>query len=94
MYRNEREASGDNFKASKANYQPSTIQSLATCKNGISVGASLNDREAFQSRVSGTGSAVAAAYTKDSVAYFSAVGPTNDKRFKPDIVAPGEIIMF
>ena len=62
----------------------STISSPAGAKNVITVGASLNSGNSFNtcSRFN----------NPDSVAVFSSRGPTSDGRLKPDIVAPGQII--
>lgn len=51
-------------------------------KNAITVGASK----------SGSSTGLTFTGPMDSVAYFSSIGPTFDKRIKPDIVAPGSYI--
>lgn len=56
----------------------------ATFKNGISVGASLNDQLSFPNSYQSN-----AAYNEENVAFFSSRGPTRDGRVKPDILAPG-----
>lgn len=67
-----------------------TVGSPATNKNGIAVGASLNDRGSWQ-YVLGQ-SNPSSVYDKDNVAYFSSRGPTADSRLKPDILAPGYFV--
>ena len=69
-----------------------TVGSPATNKNGICVGASLNDFQSWQAykgyNVDG------AIYGPQTVANFSSKGPTADGRFKPDMVAPGDSLMM
>lgn len=61
-----------------------TVGSPATAKNVIAVGASENDRADLDDD-----------YADDpaQVADFSSKGPTQDGRFKPDLVAPGTYIL-
>ena len=61
---------------------PNTAASPALTKNGISVGASLNDIPHIHARQHG----------RDYLAEFSSHGPTADGRRKPDVVAPGQYI--
>jgi hypothetical protein len=68
-------------------YGGKTVTSPSTNKNGISVGASLNDNDAWKSYI-GEDNAKSV-YNSNGVAYFSGVGPTGDLRLKPDILAPG-----
>jgi hypothetical protein len=56
---------------------PGTLSSPATAKNTLSVGATRSPRE---------GSSV------ENLAYYSSIGPTDDGRIKPDLVAPGSSI--
>eukprot|EP01038_Epipyxis_sp_PR26KG_P007326 gene7326-9984_t len=65
----------------------STVCAPGTCKNCITIGASMNDNEAWLA-YSGTHSN-GDVYTINSVASFSAQGPTSDNRMKPDVLAPG-----
>ena len=62
-----------------------TVGSPATCKNCLSVGASLNDHQSWLA-YEGDQSSV---YGKDAVASFSSQGPTVDGRLKPDVLAAG-----
>ncbi|HUV82033.1 MAG TPA: S8 family serine peptidase [archaeon] len=58
------------------------INSPGTAKNAITVGASENYRPSF-----GT-----SADNISEIASFSSIGPTDDNRIKPDVVAPGTYI--
>ena len=60
----------------------SGINSPGTAKNAITVGASENYRPSF-----GT-----SADNINEIADFSSIGPTEDNRIKPDVVAPGTYI--
>lgn len=60
----------------------SGINSPGTAKNTITVGASENYRPP-DSRSDDI----------DDIAYFSSIGPTDDNRIKPDVVAPGTFII-
>jgi subtilisin family serine protease len=78
--------------------QAGTIGSPATAKNVISVGASLNSQEFWNSRCAPLASnsdckVNSQFYNSRSVATFSSVGPCSDKRLKPDVVAPGFYIV-
>lgn len=64
-----------------------TVTAPSTNKNGLCVGASLSDNDAFKSYL-GEDDAKSS-FNPTGVAYFSSVGPTQDNRLKPDIVAPG-----
>ncbi len=59
-----------------------TISEIAYCKNVLTVGAVENLRKQYKY---GRGSKY--------VAYFSSKGPTDDGRIKPDITAPGTLII-
>lgn len=59
-----------------------TINNQCNNKNGICVGASFNDQNAFP----GLNHTFV---NSDALAYFSSRGPTRDYRLKPDICAPG-----
>lgn len=65
-----------------------TIGTPATNKNGVAVGASYNDEQAWN--LNGKVSTKASQLTKDNLASFSSRGPTADARLKPDICAVGE----
>lgn len=76
-----------------------TVGSPATNKNGVAVGASLNDEESWKSisagipnflrnhPLSGLGGQLLT--NKNTLAGFSSKGPTEDGRLKPDVCAPG-----
>jgi len=80
-----------------------SVTSPATAKNCITVGACENKRIKFNNEVYGdwwpTDYPVAPyknapmADQPDQVVAFSSRGPTRDKRFKPDVVAPGTWIL-
>jgi serine protease AprX len=79
-----------------------SITAPGTAKNCITVGATENDRsnfsktygEEFPGRFqSGPLADDRMADNKDSIAALSSRGPTKDKRFKPDVVAPGTFIL-
>jgi serine protease AprX len=71
-----------------------SIDAPSTNKNGIAVGASLNDYNSWilygggdsNSESTESGSTV---YSGNSMGFFSSQGPTADGRMKPDIMAPG-----
>jgi hypothetical protein len=65
-----------------------TVGSPATSKNGIAVGASLNDETSWN--LNGRVSTDAAKLTKNALAMFSSRGPTADGRLKPDICGVGK----
>ena len=67
-------------------YGHHSVSTPSTNKNGISVGASLNDWASFVSKY---GESVPSTICKDGLASFSAIGPTADSRLKPDLLAPG-----
>mmetsp|Transcript_7504 Transcript_7504/g.11144 ORF Transcript_7504/g.11144 Transcript_7504/m.11144 type:complete len:795 (-) Transcript_7504:176-2560(-) len=68
----------------------STVGSPATNKNGVAVGASLND-ETYWFSV-GKASTSTVTLDKSSLAEFSSRGPTDDGRLKPEICAVGKLI--
>lgn len=83
-----------------------TVGSPATAKNVISVGAATNSYDAWLASTSDVfwedrstwinASHVAQApvlYNEDWIADFSSKGPTSDNRTKPDIVAPGRLVL-
>lgn len=82
---------------------PMSVTSPGTAKNCITVGASENQRPAFNGNVYGDWwpeDYPAAPYRSDSIAdnpdqmaAFSSRGPTADGRVKPDVVAPGTFIL-
>ncbi|RHZ08757.1 hypothetical protein DYB26_008593, partial [Aphanomyces astaci] len=65
-----------------------TIASPAGAKNALTVGASLSSVESLASSL-----ACPAVFNPQSVASFSSQGPTTDGRIKPDVVAPGLIVV-
>jgi serine protease AprX len=84
-----------------------SVSAPGTAKNCITVGASENDRPTFkfsdgQTRY-GEGwprnfpaepiASDAVATNPDGIVAFSSRGPTRDRRFKPDLVAPGSAIL-
>ncbi|MBO8164259.1 MAG: S8 family serine peptidase [Brevibacillus sp.] len=69
---------------------PTTVGTPATAKNVIAVGASENIRPTVSQQATGTSKY---ADDADDVADFSSQGPTADGRIKPDIVAPGSMIL-
>jgi hypothetical protein len=65
-----------------------TVGSPSTNKNGLSVGASMNDYQSWLVTKS-SNSLNPLVYNKDNVAAYSSRGPTSDRRLKPDLLAPG-----
>jgi hypothetical protein len=65
-----------------------TVGSPATNKNGIAVGASMNDEQSWNAQ--GKVSTKEASLSKHGLAYFSSKGPTFDGRLKPEICSIGE----
>lgn len=63
-----------------------TVSTPSTNKNGLAVGASITTHEGVEA-VRGIG--IPSSFTKHGVAYFSSIGPTQDNRLKPDILATG-----
>ncbi len=82
---------------------PMSVSSPATAKNCITVGACENSRPDFDGETYGEwwpGDFPVAPFradpmadNPDQVVAFSSRGPTKDKRFKPDVVAPGTFIL-
>jgi serine protease AprX len=82
---------------------PMSVTSPATAKNCITVGASENNRIAFNANTYGAwwpSDYPVAPYRNDPMANnpdevvaFSSRGPTSDGRVKPDVVAPGTFIL-
>lgn len=71
----------------KNNESPvSSVNSPAILKNGLAVGASLNDHQSWLAYTYGTANNN---FDPSSLAKFSSRGPTRDGRIKPEIVAPG-----
>jgi hypothetical protein len=62
-----------------------TTGSPSTNKNGVSVGATLNDHDSWQFYEGDK----TTDYGVDALAGFSSQGPTQDNRMKPDVLAPG-----
>ena len=67
-----------------------TVGSPATNKNGIGVGASLNDETSWN--INGRVSTKNAKLTKNALASFSSRAPTADGRLKPEICAVGKYL--
>ncbi|ETV66511.1 hypothetical protein, variant 2 [Aphanomyces astaci] len=65
-----------------------TIASPAGAKNALTVGASLSSVESLASSLG-----CPAVFNPQSVASFSSQGPTTDGRIKPDVVAPGLLVV-
>ena len=70
------------FAAGNEGPEDNTVTPPSTAKNAITVGASENYRP-LDSRSDNI----------DEIAYFSSIGPTDDNRIKPDVVAPGTFII-
>jgi hypothetical protein len=66
-----------------------TVSSPGVSKNVATVGASLNAKDSFLAYSPYTTTSLPDYYDIDSVAYFSSIGPTADRRLKPDFLAPG-----
>lgn len=64
----------------------SSTNTPGTFKNGLTVGAGLNDHQSWLSYTYG---AADGNFNPDALAKFSSRGPTLDGRIKPEIVAPG-----
>lgn len=67
-----------------------TVGSPATNKNGVAVGASLNDETSWN--INGRVSTKDAKLTKNALASFSSRGPTADGRLKPEICGVGMLL--
>ena len=65
-----------------------SVGSPGVLKNGLTVGAGLNDHQSWQ-YYGGNAGISKVYYGPDSMAAFSSVGPTADLRLKPDVLAPG-----
>ena len=63
-----------------------SVSPPATFKNGLSIGAALNDAQSWNSYSEGTASS---ALGVDVMAGFTSQGPTSDGRYKPDVLGPG-----
>ena len=75
-----------------------SIDAPSTNKNGIAVGASLNDYDSWllyggsdSNSDTSNSNAIAGStvFSGNSMAFFSSQGPTLDGRMKPDVMAPG-----
>lgn len=64
----------------------SSINTPGVFKNGLTVGAGLNDHQSWLSYTFG---AADGNFNPDALAKFSSRGPTFDGRIKPEVVAPG-----
>jgi hypothetical protein len=76
------------FSAGNSGYKNTakTVSPPGNAKSCLTVGASGSDYDSWRAI---QGSGVDSRYDKDLAAYFSAVGPTDDFRLKPEIMAPG-----
>lgn len=82
---------------------PMSVTSPATAKNCITIGACENARPAFNAKTYGDWWPQdypvgpfrddPIADNSEQVAAFSSCGPTKDKRYKPDVAAPGTFIL-
>jgi hypothetical protein len=63
----------------------SSVDSPSTNKNGIAVGASLNDYSSWELYYGDSDSSNSEKFGSSSMAYFSSIGPTYDGRQKPDV---------
>jgi hypothetical protein len=63
----------------------SSVDSPSTNKNGIAVGASLNDYSSWALYYGDSDSSNSGKFGSSSMAYFSSIGPTYDGRQKPDV---------
>lgn len=83
-----------------------SVGSPAVAKNVISVGAGISSANSWSEIFNPTGGLAPSAnsfnyysgtqashFTTNSIAGFSSIGPTNDRRTKPDVVAPGHRII-
>lgn len=94
---------GGKGKPADGRINPKSIEPPGTAKNCIAVGASESQRPALAHHTYGSRweddyplppiRDDPLADDPDTVAAFSARGPTNDGRFKPDLVAPGTLIV-
>ncbi len=66
-----------------------TVSEPGTAKDAITVGA-YTTRNRWPNALGGTSSIAAAV---GDLAFFSSIGPTRDGRLKPDIAAPGQMVM-
>jgi hypothetical protein len=76
------------FSAGNSGYlnTAKTVSSPGNAKSCLTVGASGSDYDSWRAI---QGNDVDTRYNKDLAAFFSAVGPTDDFRLKPEIMAPG-----
>ena len=86
------------FAAGNDGPYASSIDAPSTNKNGIAVGASLNDYNSWllyggsdtnSDTSDSTATSGSTVFTGNSAAFFSSQGPTADGRLKPDVMAPG-----
>lgn len=81
------------FTAAGNTGSPYSLESPGTCKNCLTVGASLNDWDSFVAADSSTKKWSGASNLQASnMASFSSLGPTADNRLKPDVLAPGALV--
>jgi hypothetical protein len=78
------------FSAGNSGPNPGTLTSPHAAKNMVTVGASHNYRPGECPGVAGCGDS---AEDIDALVSFSSRGPTVDNRIKPDVTAPGHVIM-
>jgi hypothetical protein len=79
-------AAGNNGDSRLTPGVSNSVLSPATFKNGLTVGAGLNDHQSWLSYSYGTAGDV---FNPSGLASFSSRGPTSDGRIKPEVVAPG-----
>ena len=82
--------SGDPLQTPQSPSAMYSVNSPASFKNGIAVGAGLNDHQSWLSYTFGSADD---SFSPNALAKFSSRGPTRDGRIKPEIVAPGSSLL-
>jgi serine protease AprX len=77
---------GDPLQTPEVPNPISSVNSPGIFKNGLTVGAGLNDQQSWLAYTFG---AADSSFSPNALARFSSRGPTLDNRLKPEIVAPG-----